>query len=625
MRAQEGDRIDLLLDLRAGSMAVAKNGKLLGVMQDSGLGGTGVEYRWAVALRSLGDSARIDAVPAAEVEALVRAREAHVVQRERERPAREAERERERLASLARSTREQDLGLPAGTRLRVQGHISDGIYERWERRTFGANVHFINFGDGVQQVALKGLRFSLLPPRAVDVRRVAGMADVEAADGSGAQVPETIPPDSFDLLISDMFANTKLLANVRTSDAVGELKTKLGLLHCGPEADALRVVLVDDSSDPPKQIDLEIEMRTLEEYGVGRNSKLMWQAQDPADAKQRRDAREEERLRDATAAEAELVRAAKAKHEAELRQATCWTCLVVFGGVVSQAGWWSLYRDLGLWGGVIGIPLLLMGFLGFERCAGGHSPGWDARDVWARFICYAIVGLVATMVSALACPAMGTVPAPVLDDAGVIQVQWVSPEAAQQLLAEQEFALTAAPDCTDTCGQEKGQNPRKKDRFCSDGGLGSDSNYCPLGSDTADCGCRSGTTVADWLPLPELGRAYGWGDRFGHESCGVAVVLASFLLLSLLVAAFIVHMELARMRRLKRVRRTSDGRTGVAQAWPRRVRTATPQDHIIVRPRRRDDIIVRWDDDGTESDWEAAGDFETLSFEAHVVARFDAP
>ena len=40
---------------------------------------------------------------------------------------------------------------------------------------------------------------------------------VEAADGSGAQVPETIPPDSFDLLISDMFANTKLLANVRPS------------------------------------------------------------------------------------------------------------------------------------------------------------------------------------------------------------------------------------------------------------------------------------------------------------------------------------------------------------------------------------------------------------------------
>ena len=61
----------------------------------------------------------------------------------------------------------------------------------------------------------------------------------------------------------------------------------------GTEADALRLVLVDEGN-PPKQIDLEIETRTLEEYGVGRGSKLMWQAQNPADAKQRRDVREAE-------------------------------------------------------------------------------------------------------------------------------------------------------------------------------------------------------------------------------------------------------------------------------------------------------------------------------------------
>ena len=33
---------------------------------------------------------------------------------------------------------------------------------------------------------------------------------------------------------------------------------------------------------------------------------------------------------------------------------------------------------------------------------------------------------------------------------------------------------------------------------------------------------------------------------------------------------------------------------------------------------------VRWDDDGTVS-VEAAGDCETVSFEAHVAARFGAP
>ena len=117
-----------------------------------------------------------------------------------------------------------------------------------------------------------------------DVRSVAGMADAEAADGTAAQVPEGAPPEAFDLPISDMFANAKTLANVRTSDAVGELKTKLAeQLTAGTEADALRVVLVE-GGDPPKQTDLEIETRTLEEYGVERGSKLMWQPQDPAAA-----------------------------------------------------------------------------------------------------------------------------------------------------------------------------------------------------------------------------------------------------------------------------------------------------------------------------------------------------
>eukprot|EP01046_Picozoa_sp_COSAG06_P010644 COSAG06_NODE_584_length_14005_cov_23.423486_15_plen_307_part_00 len=181
--AREGDRIDLLLDLSAGSMSVFKNGEPLGVMQESGLGGAGVEYRWAVSLFHYGDSARIDAVPAAEVEAVVQARDAQQererlereAQREREREEREAqqERERERQAqreweNLARIASQQDLALPTGTRLRVHGHASDGVYVRWECRTSSATccappptyAHFIDFGGGAQQVALKGLSWS---------------------------------------------------------------------------------------------------------------------------------------------------------------------------------------------------------------------------------------------------------------------------------------------------------------------------------------------------------------------------------------------------------------------------------------------------------------------------------
>jgi hypothetical protein len=441
-----------------------------------------------------------------------------------------------------------------------------------------------------------------------------------------AQVPESIPPDAFDLPISDMFANAKLLANVRTSDAVGELKAKLAALT-GTEADALRLVLVDDSSDTPKQIDLEIETRTLDEYGVGRGSNLMWQAQDAADAKQRRDDREAERLR-----------VAKAEHEAEIRQAGRWAFPTLLGGAVSQAGWWSLYGDLGLWGGVIGVPLTIVGLLRF-CCVVGHSPGFDREDdsgVICIVMLYAMSGLVATVKT---CPVLGTVPSKRLDDDGRVVTEWVIPEAAQ--LAGQELTLTAAPNCTDGCprwwsctckreiADDDGHFVRlnlTNDGYCNDGGLGSDDTYCPLGSDTADCGCRSGTTVADWLPPQELGREYGWGDRYEHGGCNITLIAAGCSLLFLLIAVEYGREELAAMRRVNHVRRTSDGRTGVASR-PFRSTTRTDDEGWTVAIDPEDQIRqikIRWNDDGTWS-YEAAEDFETLSFEAHVAARFDAP
>eukprot|EP01046_Picozoa_sp_COSAG06_P025912 COSAG06_NODE_2201_length_7352_cov_18.385771_8_plen_420_part_00 len=187
---EEGDRIDMLLDLGVGSMTVFKNGEPLGVMQESGLGGAGMEYRWAVGLYNKGDSARIEAVPAAEVQALVQAMKARVAQQ----LEREAQQERERLARIAI---EQDLALPAGTRLRVQDHASDGVYQRWERRTFGANAHFIDFGaegGGVQQVALKGLTrslgfdlWSVLPPLAALVVTVRAL---EMTGGEAVEIKD---------------------------------------------------------------------------------------------------------------------------------------------------------------------------------------------------------------------------------------------------------------------------------------------------------------------------------------------------------------------------------------------------------------------------------------------------
>jgi hypothetical protein len=145
--AKQGDRIGLLLDLDAGSLTVYKNDERLGVMQETGLTDA-AGYRWAVSLGTEGDSARLEGPL----------------------PVAASEEDQERLLR-ARQAALQDLALPAGTRLRVEG-FGDGVYERWERKTFGANAHFVHFGGGVQQVALRDLAPSqwwVLPPLAAPV------------------------------------------------------------------------------------------------------------------------------------------------------------------------------------------------------------------------------------------------------------------------------------------------------------------------------------------------------------------------------------------------------------------------------------------------------------------------
>jgi hypothetical protein len=57
---EQGDRIGMLLDLDQGSMSIWKNGERLGVMQAEGLTGP---LCWAVAVRTHGNSARIESTP----------------------------------------------------------------------------------------------------------------------------------------------------------------------------------------------------------------------------------------------------------------------------------------------------------------------------------------------------------------------------------------------------------------------------------------------------------------------------------------------------------------------------------------------------------------------------------
>jgi hypothetical protein len=62
------------------------------------------------------------------------------------------------------------------------------VYERWERKTFGANKHFLDFGGGVQQVALRGQAPSqwwVLPPLAAPVVTVRAL---EVTGGEAVEV-----------------------------------------------------------------------------------------------------------------------------------------------------------------------------------------------------------------------------------------------------------------------------------------------------------------------------------------------------------------------------------------------------------------------------------------------------
>ena len=91
-------------------------------------------------------------------------------------PLRDPDTEGVRLRSQARDNGLADAALPPGTRLRVDPH-GDGTYTRFEKKTFGANAHFVRF-DGTeaeQPVQLKGLApaaWSVLPPPTVELEFV---------------------------------------------------------------------------------------------------------------------------------------------------------------------------------------------------------------------------------------------------------------------------------------------------------------------------------------------------------------------------------------------------------------------------------------------------------------------
>ena len=126
---------------------------------------------------------------------------------------------------------------------------------------------------------------------------------------------------------------------------------------------------------------------------------------------------------------------------ADVEKAKRWAVLLVGGAAVQQVGWWSLYSELGLWCGLLGGAVVLVGARGFDCGVAGHSQDWrdrlytaeERREVnerrraagkgdvpegvgkgggrglfWAFLALYAGLSVWATTVSAAKCPALGT-------------------------------------------------------------------------------------------------------------------------------------------------------------------------------------------------------------------------
>ena len=105
-------------------------------------------------------------------------------------------------------------------------------------------------------------------------------------------------------------------------------------------------------------------------------------AQDPERGRAMRGERAERARREVEAAEAE-------QRDAPRRRAQRWALLMAVGAAVQQAGWWSLYRELGVGLGLLGGAVMLVGALGFDCGAGaalvrcwwgadaGHSLHWN--------------------------------------------------------------------------------------------------------------------------------------------------------------------------------------------------------------------------------------------------------
>jgi hypothetical protein len=118
-----------------------------------------------------------------------------------------------------------DAALPTGTRLQVEPH-GEGTYERFEKRTFGANTHFVRFDGAEDATAEQPVQLKILGPAAWSV----------------------LPPPTVELEIVEVTGKISVLGGVSLGWTAGRLGQAIGEQR-GVAPETLRLIVGEQALD----------------------------------------------------------------------------------------------------------------------------------------------------------------------------------------------------------------------------------------------------------------------------------------------------------------------------------------------------------------------------------------
>eukprot|EP01045_Picozoa_sp_COSAG04_P003669 COSAG04_NODE_151_length_22485_cov_15.968552_11_plen_531_part_00 len=211
------------------------------------------------------------------------------------------------IAALLRDPRESGLAdeaMPAGTRVRVAKH-GDGVYERFERSTFGANDHFIRFPSGLQKVELRKLKphqWSVLPAPAP------APASPPVVPAESAPIPEGVPMEPEPQPAEDPLAAVVAMG-------FGEAAAAAALAACGGDSQAAVARLVEEA-EAQKQAEIAAA-KAKAEAEAKKKAELAAKKKAEAEAKKKAEAEAKKKAEAEAKKQAEIAAALAVEPEPE--------------------------------------------------------------------------------------------------------------------------------------------------------------------------------------------------------------------------------------------------------------------------------------------------------------------